>query len=110
MNEKERRMYEAIFKIERNIDILDYVHDSITEGSGKVRTELFSGAVLEIILNIRESIGIIQQIANEYEEVAAIDTRSWQYALYKFLTNKEITAEQYVKICDVLGISISELD
>lgn len=39
-----------------------------------------------------------------------VDSETWQFNLYKYLTNNEITAEQYLKICDVLGISISELN
>lgn len=111
MNDKERQMYEAILKIERNIDILDYVHDSITEGCGKVRYELFNGAVLEIILNIRESINIMSKIITQCDaQIFVTDSETWQFNLYKYLTNNKITTEQYLKICDVLGISISELN
>lgn len=111
MNDKEKKMYDAIFKIERNIDILEYVHDSILEGSGKDRGELFEGAILEIVLNMREGLDAMYQIIEECEDTSIVtNSKSWQFSLYKYLTNNEITAEQYLKICDALCISISELD
>ena len=117
MNDKERQMYEAVFKeavfkIERNIDILKYVSDSILEGNGmKTNSEQFGGAVLEIILNLKESIDMIKQIVKRMRRCGhGNNSKTWQFSLYEYLTNNEITAEQYLKICDVLGILISELN
>lgn len=78
MNDKEKKMYDAIFKIERNIDILEYVHDSILEGSGKDRGELFEGAILEIVLNMREGIDAMYQIIEECEDTSIVtNSKSW---------------------------------
>ena len=110
MDDKEKRIYDAILKIERNIDLLDYVHDSITEGTGKDIDELFGGAVLEIILNIRESIDRLYHSMKHYDNADVPDRKSWQFVLYEYLVNNEITIDQYIEICKVLGIPISLLD
>lgn len=109
MNNQER-LEKALNKIERNISLLEYVQDSVIEGSGIMRDDLFDEAVYEIILNLRGNLDIVNKVIGEYKKRNVANSKSWQFGLCKYLTNNEINVEQYGDICRVLDIPISELD
>ena len=61
-NKDSIKMDEALLKIERNISMLEYVFDSIVEGSGIQSQDIFEGAVYEILLGLQEGLGKAREI------------------------------------------------
>lgn len=99
-NQEKLKIEDAMYKIERNINLLEYVHDSVIEGSGIMKDEIFGGAVLEIISGLKEGI----KMAMEAEQ-----PEPWYYGFIRYMNDNPITAEQYDQICQVLGVSVDEI-
>lgn len=62
MGKEKEKMYDALRKIERNVSMLEYVFDSIVEGSGIQKLDIFEGAVYEILLGLREGTKMAKEI------------------------------------------------
>lgn len=62
MGKDKIKMDDALWKIERNISMLEYVFDSIVEGSGIQNQDIFEGAVYEILLGLREGTKMAREV------------------------------------------------
>lgn len=57
MNNQEKiELEDIVYKIERNMHLLEYVHDAVVEGNGIRDEDAFDGAVYEIVLGLREGV------------------------------------------------------
>ena len=100
MDKKERiEIEDALCKIENNINLLEYVHDAIIEGSGIMREEAFGNAVLEIISGLKEGVRMASEVGIP---------ENWYKYLVRHLDGNKITADQFQQICKVLDIPLNE--
>lgn len=55
-NQEKLELVDIIYKIERNMHLLEYVHDAVVEGNGIGDGDAFDGAMYEIVLGLREGV------------------------------------------------------
>lgn len=55
-NQEKLELEDIIHKIERNMQLLEYVRDAVIDGNGIGDEKAFDGAIYEIALGLREGV------------------------------------------------------